>query len=228
MRFLSAFLILLSFTVNTYSQECKAYIPYEKGTKLEMTSYNQKDKVTGIINQEVTDVKTEDNSTIFSVHQKFEDEKGKNPMETDMTFTCTGETFLVDMNMYVNNEQMEAYKDMQVEVTTDQLEVPFNYSPGQNLDDGTITIKLISGSPISLNFVISVINRKVEGKESITTPAGTFECLKLTQDIVTKAGFTITMNSIEWYAEGVGVVRSESYKKGKLEGYTELTKVIKP
>ena len=35
-------------------------------------------------------------------------------------------------------------------------------------------------------------------------------------------------SSKEWYAEGVGVVRSESYNKnGKLTGYSELTKFEK-
>jgi hypothetical protein len=33
-------------------------------------------------------------------------------------------------------------------------------------------------------------------------------------------------NSKEWYAENVGMVRSETYnKRGKLMGYSELTKM---
>jgi len=72
-----------------------------------------------------------------------------------------------------------------------------------------------------------VVDRKVEAFESITTAAGTFECFKLSQTTKSKMMFmNLTLKSIDWIAEGIGSVRSESYtEKGKLEGYTVLTNI---
>jgi len=47
----------------------------------------------------------------------------------------------------------------------------------------------------------------------------------LTQKVSTKM-MIVEGTSTEWYSENVGMVRSESYsKKGKLLGYSELTKL---
>jgi len=73
-----------------------------------------------------------------------------------------------------------------------------------------------------------VKNRQVGNRETLTTPAGKFDCIKIKQDVVTKTGFTVTIETVQWYAEGVGVVKSESYRKDKLIGYSELTKLEKP
>ena len=75
---------------------------------------------------------------------------------------------------------------------------------------------------------MEVYDRKVEGFESITTPAGTFECVKVTYKARTKMGTAIPINvnisGAEWFAKGTGIVRTESYdKKDKLTGYTILT-----
>ena len=68
-------------------------------------------------------------------------------------------------------------------------------------------------------------DRKVEKREDITTSAGTFNCIVISQTISTKMMVRIKASSKECYAENVGMVRSESYnKKGKLLGYSELTK----
>jgi hypothetical protein len=56
--------------------------------------------------------------------------------------------------------------------------------------------------------------RKVTGKESLTTPAGTWDCFTITyhSKMIFKMGIGIPMNSdvTEWYAPGFGVVKTES------------------
>lgn len=228
MKFLKIFILLIATAGYIQAQNCKAYIPYEEGTKLEITNYDKKGKVTGKVNQEVTKVESSGNSTNFSMHQVITDEKGEESVETDMTFRCIDNVFYIDMNAFVNDQQMEAYENMDMEIEMDEIDIPANLKPGQRLKDGKITMKVISDSPISMNFTVSVVNRKVEAEEKVTTSAGTFDCIKISQDIVTKTGFSITINSVEWYAEGIGAVKSETYRKGKLMGSSELTKIEKP
>jgi hypothetical protein len=75
-----------------------------------------------------------------------------------------------------------------------------------------------------MTMTVKVYNRKVEAIENITTPAGSFECSKITYNIDTKVGLSVKLTGIEWVSKNVGVVRSESYNtKGKLQGYTLLT-----
>ena len=82
----------------------------------------------------------------------------------------------------------------------------------------------VDATPMQLNFILTIYNRKVDAEESLKTPAGTFNCVKISQSQHLKAMISMDTNSIEWYAEGVGLVRSESYnKKGKLMGYSLLT-----
>ena len=84
-------------------------------------------------------------------------------------------------------------------------------------------------SPIPMTMNISITNRKIVGKESVTTPAGTFECDKITSDLTVETkmaiGFTLSFSTVEWLAPKVAVVKSESYKKGKLQGYSLLAKI---
>ena len=75
-----------------------------------------------------------------------------------------------------------------------------------------------------MNISVDMLNRKVDKKESITTPAGTYDCFALSYDSEMKMGMKMNFKIKEWISEGVGVVKSESYNKnGKLMGYSELT-----
>jgi hypothetical protein len=97
------------------------------------------------------------------------------------------------------------------------------------LKDATLTARVASGGMTLFTMNVEVSNRKVIGQEKITTPAGTFECVKLSQDVKTKMIVNVEASSVDWYAEEIGLVRSESFNtSGKLLGYSELTKVVLP
>jgi len=220
--------IFLSTTLTSQAQDCKAFVPYEEGTKTELTNYDKKGKVTGVVSQQLTHVSHDGNTSTFIMHQLIKDAKGDNPpLENEMTFKCDNGVFYIDMNGFLNNQQMDAYKDMEIKLTMDEIDIPSSYKVGQNLKDGYVKMD-VTGSPIPISFTVNIINRLVVAEEQKTTPAGTFDCVKISQDVVTKSIMNMTINSVEWYAEGVGVVRTETYRKGKLMGYSELTKLEKP
>lgn len=71
---------------------------------------------------------------------------------------------------------------------------------------------------------VMMTDRKITGKESITTPAGTFDCYILTYKMDTKMALNISTSGKQWLAPKVGIVRDEVYNKsGKLTSYSELT-----
>ena len=126
----------------------------------------------------------------------------------------------------MDGNQLKQYKDMDIEIDASKLEIPsLDADTGTQLADGSLTINTGSDSPISFTMNIDITDRKVESRETLTTPAGDYDCLVITQNISTKMIVRVKASSKEWYAENIGLVRSESYnRKGKLIGYSVLTK----
>jgi hypothetical protein len=61
----------------------------------------------------------------------------------------------------------------------------------------------------------------------VTTPAGTFECYKLTYDMIIDFMMgSMEMKNVQYITEKYGAVRTETYDSdGKLLNYTVLQKV---
>mgnify|MGYP006282515021 CR=1 FL=1 len=222
-------LIAMLFMSSIQAQDCVNYFPQEEGSEIEMHSFNKRGKLQSITKQKLVSKEARGDDLVFNIHQVFSDDKGENQMENDFQFICKGESFTIDMKTYFNPSQMEAYENMEMDVDADNLEIPASPQPGQELDDGYISITINTGSPVKVNMTANVTNRKVEGIEKVEVPAGTFKCYKISQQVETKMSFmNITQKSITWYAKDVGVVRSESYnKRDKLTGYQELVAIRK-
>ena len=117
-----------------------------------------------------------------------------------------------------------AMGDLDITIEGDNLGYPAGMKPGDQLKDGRVTMT-IGESPM-MNTTITIFNRIVEAREEIITDAGTFSCLKISYDMETKSVITLRASAVEWIAKDIGVVRSENFsKKGKLTGYSVLTKL---
>lgn len=203
------------------------YMPYKTGMQLEYTNYDKKGKVTSTEEMTVKNATSVDGAFTVTIHQISKDEKGKNPAETDFTFTCTGDGIHIDMNFMVDDEMTKAMEGMEMEIEQSEMMIPNELSAGQALPDASITIKASTGGVNVMTINLEITDRKVEGFEEVTTPAGTFQTAKLSQTVKSKFGFASkTMNTLEWLGLNVGGVKSETYdKNGKLMGSRELTSV---
>ena len=203
-------------------------IPLHNGMEWQMQTFNNKDKQTGTMSYKVTSITTEGEFTVATVHMDMTDEKGKVLSSGDYTFKCKSDEFMVDMHNFLSSQQMEAYKNMEVKGEASYLEFPKNLTVGSTLPDGTIHLDITNNGSDFATMDMNITNRKVISKESVTVPAGTFECYKISSDNSIKTttmgvGFPITMSSIDFFSIGNWFVRSESYKNGKLMGYTVLS-----
>jgi hypothetical protein len=206
--------------VKLKAQDCTYYFPQKQGAEIEMKSYSDKDKVTSTSKSKVLEV----TGGSIKVANEILDDKGKSVAKSEYTVTCKNGEFVMDMSSYLKGVNMDAYKDMDVKVETEDLHMPASLKAGDVLDDGEMTVKVTNQGFPMMNMKVKIYNRKVEKMESITTPAGTFECAKITYDIDSKVVFAMSLKGVEWISKNVGVVRSESYNsKGKLQGYTLLT-----
>ena len=216
--------ITASFTAN--SQDCKQFFPTETGKKIEVTEYDKKSKETGKTVRTVTDYQATGSSATVS----FKDVYYSLPADTETatreyTIKCKDGVFYADPMVYTQNESTEQYKSFETKVETENVTIPTNAKPGDVLPDGKVVATIVTpGMPITIT--VNLTNRKVEANETITTPAGTFNCLKITYDISTKMLLTFRGKAAQWYADGLGLIKTENYnKKGKLMSFSQITKI---
>lgn len=94
--------------------------------------------------------------------------------------------------------------------------IPDKMSVGESLKASDMTL-WVKG--FALN--ITTFNRSVLSKESVTTQAGTFECLKVQELVKFRILiFSKTIRVVTWYAPGIGEVRSEAYMNGNMNDTT--------
>jgi hypothetical protein len=201
------------------SQDCSKYFPMDEGTKFQITVYDKKDKVSGIMDYVVKEV-SENSATMF---YEMHDEKGKMITSSEYGITCTNDGITIDFSSMMSPELLGQYEEMEVEMTGTDLLYPNNLNVGQSLPDADVlmTVKM---PPLNMKMNMNFFNRKVEGNESITTPAGTFDCYVITYDSEAKMGIKMTSRNKLWLSEGYGMVKQETYnKKGALIGKSILT-----
>ncbi len=207
----------------------------KKGSTLEMTSYDAKNKVTGRSMQAVTDVANANGNIKVTFHQQQFDQKNKPVMEGDYSLECSGNLLRLDMRaMMGQGESMRSMENLDFEMEGDKLEIPINPTVGQKLPDGLLTMRAAdkSSQMVMMSSRMNLTNRVAEAKESLTTPAGTFQCIRVKQhmNMENKAmgiPMRFEMESVSWYAPGIGQVKTETYRKDKLVGTTVLTKFAK-
>ena len=225
------FLLLISLmpSANIQAQDCMG-MNFKKGMQFEMSTFNAKDKPTGKVSYDVKDVRKEGSSTIMDMSAQFEDEKGKQRPPYVVTYTCTGNELIADLSGMMQSMPSNM-KDMELKMKMNKLVYPSTLSVGQKLSDGQIEAEMITNGTTMSTMTLLMANRQVEGKESITTPAGTFDTYKITSDMNMEnrvMGIPIrnTMRVVSYRANNqILDVKSENYNKsGKLMGYTLLTK----
>ena len=96
--------------------------------------------------------------------------------------------------------------------------------------DNSFTIKKHASAGESIpDRTYSLIFNMLKNEEKVSTTAGKFDCIKISYLKRTKIVLkTETVRVTEWYAEGIGLVKSESYNtKGEPDGKTILVKIVK-
>jgi hypothetical protein len=223
------FVIILStmLTDVVMAQDCSFY-SLSEGMVTAYQNQDTKGKVTSTNRSTCLSVSKVGAATIFKMKSEYADAKNKNQSTKEYQMKCEGGEFYVDMQSLVDPKSMEAFKGMEVSVDSKDLIYPAGLATGQVLPDASITISAASGGVSLLNLVINITNRQVVGNETVTVPAGTFGCYKITYDVETKMMFKINATVAEYVNMGVGNVKTETFdKKGNLSGTTLLVELKK-
>lgn len=219
---------LLTFSVVLSAQDCNTYYRFIENATYEYGYFDKKGKPDGRDVHKVTNLTTSADGTLTAeLSSKYIPEKKKAEVfETNSSISCKDGIIQMDLSMNMSS-LMSQYQNMDVTLEGTPLELPYNLEVGQTLPDATTKIKTGMNGMNLMSVTMSVTDRKVESKETITTPAGTYECLKISQTTSMKTIMSKTFHTVDYYAEGVGLIRSETYSKnGKLESTRELLSLV--
>lgn len=231
-KMLTSTLILLfvGFQSGLAQDGCSKYYPMVEGATFQYTMYNKKGKTEGVTDYTITDVGSDGGTTTATFDMKYTDDKGKELFNSDYNISCSENGIKIDYESLFPTAMMKQYEDMgmEMDIKGSDIRIPNDLSVGKELEDANVTVAIDMGA-MKMNFSVDMTDRKVEKTESVTTPAGTFDCYLITEHNTSKTmGTTQEMDNKVWLAEGVGMVKQEMYKKnGDLMSRSELTKFSK-
>lgn len=218
--------LLIAGCTLSMAQSCGGFY-YFNNNEVEMTLYDKSDKENGKVIYKISNVRNEGGATTSQINSRMLNEKGKELSAAEGKFQCTGGVLAINMKMLVPADQGRAVK-MDANMKDVFLEYPSNMAVGTQLKDGEFSMDMSGGSPIAMSMTFRATNRKVESRESVTSPAGNWDCFKITSEQSIKTVIGLNFTVVEWFAPGFGVVKSETYSKGgKKMGSMLLTKVNK-
>ena len=223
-------LFVLFFFVSANAQHCNFYYPLIENTNLEFQSFSANDQLDAIQQLQVKKVKDMPGSTEATINSRILDSKNKLIHDGDFGVTCSGTEIKLDMRSLLDPSMMEAFDGMDVTMEVNDIIIPAEIKIGDKLKDASLRMTVAMGGMTITDVTMRIVNRTVDGIETITTPAGTFETFKISHDYIidTQAmgmNQSAKMKTIEYLTKDKGAIRTETYdENGVLQSYTILTK----
>lgn len=204
------------------------FFPTKEGTVLIYKTFDKKDKETSTVKYTIKHLKMNGNDMDITYLIESLDPKEKLVFKEEITIQQKGDKLYFDMSNFVNKAAFQQNGEIpaEVEITGNNLEIPSNPKAGDVLPDASVEMAMKLGF-INMKMSAQVTNRKVEAIEDVTVKAGSFKGYKFSSEVnSTVMGMKVNSKNIDWYAKGVGILKTESYdKNGKLQSYTELLEI---
>lgn len=216
-----------------WAQDCAQFYAMKQGTKVTMAHYDAKNKLGGYTKSEVISVTGSSNDMTAKMHSTNTNAKGKVDSEFDFDVNCKEGVLFMNVRTLLSgefSENIDKLKGMEMTMESEDMVAPFGAQPGSTLPEGHLKITMTAGGMQMGTTEFRVYDRKVIAIESITTPAGTFNCVKMEEriEMTQKMGFTLRLagRNVSWSAPEAGLVKSESFKEtGEPSGTTVLESI---
>ena len=164
----------------------------------------------------VIDVKDTGTHIKYTTESFFTKENGKPLYRSVVTETAIVDKLSGDVSLDVGGvmaSYIKARTGLNASSTGKHSILPAAMEPGDTLAPVVAHAKV---GPLTYKLVVS--ERKVLRRETITVPAGTFDCIVVSENkLETGPGHNRYVTNVTWYSKGVGYVRHDTYIKGKLD-----------
>jgi hypothetical protein len=226
------FIVIIAFFCSislTFAQDSCAemLLLAERDVELEYTVFDRKGKPCGVTKTKVVLIEETKKGTVFYFESNTKSQQNTGEQQSQTYYMrCFKDTLYMSMKSVLPSGTLENYKSMQLAMETTDLQMPRSPKEDSELPNGEMSVVVSSSGMKVLTLKANTKERKVEKKESVTTPAGTFDCVKVSQVNELKVGLITNKNkTTTWYAPGMGMIKQETYdKKGKLDSKIELQK----
>jgi len=176
----------------------------------------------------VKQVKSEGSNLDITYLCEVFDAKENQLFKEEITIHQKGDKLYLDMSNFINKAAFQQNGEIpaEVQITGNNMELPVNPNPGDALPDANVEMALKIGF-VNMKMSADITNRKVEAIEDMTVKGGTFKCYKFSGDVNSSSmGLKMKSKNFDWYAKGIGVVKTETYdKNNNLQSHTELIEV---
>jgi hypothetical protein len=226
MKKFAPFLCLLILTgMAASSQDCSQYLFLQQNKTIEVTIYNKKSEPIGKQVYTVSNVSNSGGATTATLNTQMFDKKGRATTGSSSTIKCAGGIFQLDMKLMLPQGPAERMNNAQVTGGNGILEYPAGMKTGDTLRSGNLVMTMSSNGPPNgppspfsqgSTLTMSIFERKVLGQDTVTTTAGSWNCVKIgyKSKVNMKSGPfptpTVNIDGTEWYAPGVGIIKTES------------------
>ena len=203
------------------------YFCTKNGTELHYVNYDEAGQSISNVITTVKNVTNEDGKTLADYYSKTVTTKTKN----NTSYSLTQWSSVLQLKQLCRKT-----KSLMETTLSHCLIMP---KPVNLCQTDHISLFSISGESMpdrSYKLILNMLKNEINisgaaymGNETVSTTAGKFDCIKISYLKRTKIVLkTTTLRITEWYAKGVGLVKSEAYDtKGKSYGKTLLTKIVK-
>lgn len=228
MKSLIISLLIIASQVTVFGQDCMSSEYLKKGSKWELTNQDKKGKTTSTVKYEVLNNNKTGGEYSWEIKVETFDKKGQPVNEGSSKIICENGIYKMDMSQMMPAETMQSLKDLEVEIESTTLNFPTGLVTETKLEDAYIVIATSAAMGL-MDMKLTITNRKIEGSEPIETEAGSFECLKITQDNkIENKMMNRKYTTVSWFLPGFGVVKTESYDhKENLMGTSVLSSLTR-
>ncbi|MCB0516731.1 MAG: hypothetical protein R2798_03310 [Chitinophagales bacterium] len=223
--------IALFFSTFIWAQNaCNTYFPLNKNSERTYITYNAKNNPEGKMLYKITEFNELKDGYTANINISFEDKKGNNAYEKTTEVSCKDGIFSMDFqSMIPAGIQDQLDDNIEMSFENQKIDFPANPQVGDKLPDVSYNFNMKSGGANVMNMEITITEREIVARETITTAAGEFDCIKykaVSKYNINAMGMTMPGQSgtdYTWFSGKVGMVKSESYNRnGKLESSTLL------
>ncbi|HUQ65636.1 MAG TPA: hypothetical protein VM101_05755 [Flavitalea sp.] len=205
-------------SLTTHAQDCNGYYFLQNNKTIEMAILNKKGEQSAKQVYTVSNVNNSGNSTTGDLNSEMFDKKGKSMAKGKAKIKCDGGVIMVDMKMTMPVQPGGPSAESDVKADDIYMEYPADMNIGDNLKNATMHMDM-DNNGMKQSVDMEVFDRKVEAKEKVTTPAGSWDCYKISYKSKMKIktmgiGMPMNIEGIEYFAPGFGVVKTQSKNGG--------------
>jgi len=205
---------LLLITAGLFAQDCSKFIFMKQGRTIEMTTYNGAGKMMHKVVETIVGLTTVGAVTTANASAQNFDQNGQARSKVNISYKCNNGTLLIDASSMMPQQG-------NFQFSSAIMPYPSALTVGQNFPATSMTMNMGNKT---ITSKVDITDRTVVDKESLTTPAGTWECYKMTYKLTTTMqGINSppsTTTVTEWYVPGYAIIQ---YQMGA--SVTKLTAV---